>query len=177
MSEYYHIETGYKRLLEGGYRPEYQLSIPQSQRHNRTKRLQNCLTSMDTLSEYILPVLPKQVHSLLPATEKKMRLIKSLPSTKSKPKPVAQKAVSIFLCPSTTPKPKRTDLALRQSLLLERIKAKQALAPIQSRNAEKAAWQRGEWVISSLFLYSSSSSCPDVEYLPRIPERRKLRFR
>lgn len=154
MPEYYHIETGYRKLTQGGYKLEYQLSIPDSQRHNRIKRLQNRLESLDVMSEYTLPALPKQVHAILPpSSEKKLHIIKSLPTSKPKTTALPQKSISVFLCPSTTTTTtKKSDLASRKSLLLERIKAKQQLTPTHSRNQQKAAWERGEWVISSLFL-------------------------
>jgi hypothetical protein len=159
MPEYYHIEVGYKRLGQGGYKPEYQLSIPDLQRHNRIKRLQNHLQSIERPPEYILPALPKQIHSLIPPpTEKKLTLIKSVPKAKPNGIPVPQKSISIFLCPSTetTSTTTKSDIASRKSLLLERIKAKQQEKSTQSHKHEKAAWERGEWVISSLFLYTLS---------------------
>jgi hypothetical protein len=43
MPEYYTLETGYKKLSQGGYKPEYKLSIPKSQNYNRITRFKRVL--------------------------------------------------------------------------------------------------------------------------------------
>jgi hypothetical protein len=43
MERYYVVETGYKRVPHGGYIPEYKLSIPHSETHNRISRFQKAL--------------------------------------------------------------------------------------------------------------------------------------
>lgn len=64
MSEYYHIETGYKRLSQGGYKPEYKLSIPKSQNQHRSKRLQSRLevTIAQLKLKYSLWALCLSIH-------------------------------------------------------------------------------------------------------------------
>jgi hypothetical protein len=106
------------------------------------------------MSEYILPILPSQTTSILvPLTEKKTLLIKSLP-TKSTPAklvaaPVSQGPISIFLRPTkSTP----SDLTSRKSSLLDRIRAKQSIENIAPGKLATAAWERGEWCINGLFL-------------------------
>jgi hypothetical protein len=111
---------------------------------------------MDTVSEYELPKLAAQTVSLIaPVSEKKIQLIKSLPTTTT-PKPVSintpQKPISIFLRP-TKAVSEPTTLASRKSSLLDRIRAKQAIEPISpATKSANAAWERGEWCISGLFL-------------------------
>jgi hypothetical protein len=43
MNEYYTIETGYRKLAQGGYRPEYKLSIPKSQQRDRANRFRKVM--------------------------------------------------------------------------------------------------------------------------------------
>jgi len=40
----YLVETGYRKVPNGGYIPEYKLSIPRSQAHNRINRFKMALT-------------------------------------------------------------------------------------------------------------------------------------
>lgn len=79
-------------------------------------------------------------------------------TTKPKTRQLPQKTISVFLCPSnkTPASAKSADIAARKSSLLDRIRARKSIDSMTSRNAEKAAWERGEWCISSLFLYPFS---------------------
>ena len=109
----------------------------------------------NTVSEYKLPELPLKAPILTPIpSEKKSLLIKSVSkSTLKAPVQVpTQKAISIFLAPEKSTL--SISLAERKSSLLDRIRAKASTQPISAdRTAKKAAWDRGEWAISSLFMY------------------------
>src|SRR6266516_3012597 len=108
---------------------------------------------MNVVSEYMLPHLPNQVHSILPVpSQKKTALIKSVPKTPTKPIiPKAQTPISVFVCPMSTGTGKKKELESRKSSLLERIKARQAITSDSTKSTLLPCWERGEWCISSLF--------------------------
>jgi hypothetical protein len=159
MNEYYIVGIGYKKIPHGGYKPDYQLSIPESEKHNRRQRFKImlevlldlviliCKTKLE-LSEYILPELPSKPPSFYTPSEKKSILIKSLAS--SSPKPViqlSQKPISVFLTPGKS----SSNLASRKSSILDRIRSKSAIEPVVKKSAT-AAWERGEWCIAGLMM-------------------------
>jgi hypothetical protein len=41
--DFYTIGTGYKKMTQGGYTPEYKVSIPEHQRRNRIRRFQHAI--------------------------------------------------------------------------------------------------------------------------------------
>ena len=85
-------------------------------------------------------------------------LIKSNPSnTQHKPQIVSQKTISVFLTPSKPSPFTAMSLAARKSSMINRIREK-ATANNQPNSLEKsasAAWDRGEWCISGLFMCNS----------------------
>src|SRR5271169_4241038 len=104
------------------------------------------------MSEYKLPELPLKPPLLTPlSTEKKSLLIKSVPSSIKRTSVVtSQKTISVFLTKNPTSKSK--SLESRRSLLLNRIRQKSTIQPIDK--SASAAWDRGEWCISRIFMYS-----------------------
>jgi hypothetical protein len=105
------------------------------------------------LSEYTLPELPSKPPLLTPLSSEKKSLlvIKSSPLTsQTKPTPpiTPQKTISVFLTktPSST-----KSLEARKFSLLNRIRERSLIQPIDK--SASAAWDRGEWCISNLFMY------------------------
>lgn len=114
------------------------------------------------MNEYALPELKKQVTSLLPVTQKKSALIKSVttPATpKTNSADLEQKTISVFLTPAknvpSSAKRAKETLEQRRQKLLQRIREKKnAQGQVgEVDNALSAAYERGEWCISGLFLY------------------------
>jgi len=104
---------------------------------------------MTCVSEYTLPVLPSKPPSIIPSSEKKTQVIKSLPTSKPTMPVRIQKPISVFL----TPKKSNSSLASRKNGLLDRIRAKASQQPTAKMSKEQAAaWDRGEWAIGSLFM-------------------------
>jgi DNA-binding transcriptional regulator/RsmH inhibitor MraZ len=105
------------------------------------------------LSEFPLPKLPSKARIITPS-KKKEQLIKSVTTpSPTIATPKVQKPISVFL---TADEEDKSSLEARKSSLLERIRAKAAIKPVEDHSERNAAWQRGEWVISGLFLYSAS---------------------
>jgi len=105
------------------------------------------------VSEYILPELPVKPPLLTPLTsEKKALLIKSTPSTPHTTQTIpSQKPISVFLNPA---KPSSTGMSLeaRKTSMLNRIREKSTNQVPQETKSTSAAWDRGEWCISNLFM-------------------------
>jgi hypothetical protein len=109
------------------------------------------------MSEYVLPELPLKAPILTPTpSEKKAILINSVQSSttpKSIVLPPSQNPISVFLTPSKSVSP-LTSLASRKSSLIDRIRAKSSIKSVSADDSAKdAAWDRGEWIIASLFMY------------------------
>jgi hypothetical protein len=106
------------------------------------------------MSEYILPELPAKTPLLTPLTsEKKSLLMKSTQSTKqTTPLIPSQKPISVFLTP-TKPSSSTMSLAARKSSMLDRIREKSTNQAFSQTKSASAAWDRGEWCISNLFMF------------------------
>lgn len=51
FEDYYILETGYRKLVHGGYKSEYKLSIPKSQNHNRVNRFKDAINVLSSSIE------------------------------------------------------------------------------------------------------------------------------
>ena len=89
--DFYSIETGWKKLPQGGYRPEYKLSIAQHQRINRIRRFQYAI--------YVSPpaLSPKRKRMLMGSL--RIHVCQSTPSHPSRnippPSPIQKQKSSL----------------------------------------------------------------------------------
>ena len=174
--DFYTIETGWKKLPQGGYTPEYKLSIAQHQRINRIRRFQYAIyvsspapfpekethayriRQNPCMSEYALP--PLNEHPA-PLTNPKKEIIIKKPQPPPQPALLSQvqKPISVFLTPATTTNkltPENATLQSRQQSLLQRIRDRSQIAKDTPANRDEAeAWYRGEWIIQGLFMLLS----------------------
>ena len=111
------------------------------------------------MSEYTLPELPLKPPLLTPLSTEKKSLLIVKPTIPAKSivqqSDTSQKTISVFLTKTPSSSSSVKSLEARKSSLLNRIKQKTLIPQIDK--SASAAWDRGEWLISNLFMYSLTS--------------------
>ena len=133
------------------------------------------------MSEYNLPELQKTIPSLLPMTLQKQNLIKTISAEKISTPNIQQKTISVFLSPAKGIPSKGThgkkdvgevvekcsalgkeSVAERREKMLARIRERRDFERGEGAVDREllGAYERGEWCISGLFMYTPPPRYP-----------------